>query len=145
MIRPHLDYVDFVVDSASSDRIQKLDNLQKKALRRIEYCINNANRQDKDVLCEKYKIEDLRLRRKRNLAKIMYSRSHDSNNLKEITTEINLRSKSKIKMINNFTNKTKVLNSPLYRGVRIWDSLPADTQKETSKYSFKKKISTHVF
>ena len=105
MIRPHLDYVDFVVDSTSSDRIPKLDNLQKKALRRIEYSINNANRQDKDVLCEKYKIEDLRLRRKRNLAKIMYSRSHDSNNLKEITTEINLRSKSKIKMNNNKQDK----------------------------------------
>ena len=40
MIRPHLDYIDFVVDSGSSDRVQKLDRLQKKALRRIEYCKN---------------------------------------------------------------------------------------------------------
>ena len=36
MIRPHLDYIDFVVDSGSSDRVQKLDRLKKKALRRIE-------------------------------------------------------------------------------------------------------------
>ena len=38
MIRPHLDYIDFTIDSGSADRIQKLDNLQKKAVRRIEYC-----------------------------------------------------------------------------------------------------------
>ena len=35
MIRPHLDYMDFVVDSGSADRVQKLDNLQKKALCRF--------------------------------------------------------------------------------------------------------------
>ena len=145
MIRPHLDYVDCVVDSGSADRIQKLDNLQKKALRRIEYCINKTNRQDKKALGEKYKIEELKLRRKRNLAKIMYARSSDINNLKEETTEINLRSKNKIKMNNNFTSKTKVLNSPLYRGVRLWDSLPADIQKEENKYSFRKKMSTYEF
>ena len=40
MIRPHLDYIDFIIDSSSADRIQKLDNLQKKAVRRIEYCPN---------------------------------------------------------------------------------------------------------
>ena len=37
MIRPHLDYVDFVVESASVIRIKKLDTLEKKAIRRIEY------------------------------------------------------------------------------------------------------------
>ena len=39
MIRPHLDYIDSVVESGSADRIQKLDTLQKKAIRRIEYCM----------------------------------------------------------------------------------------------------------
>ena len=38
-IRPHLDYIDFAVESGSVDRVQRLDNLQKKAIRRIEYCI----------------------------------------------------------------------------------------------------------
>ena len=31
MIRPHLDYIDFVVDSGSSDRVQKLDRLKKNS------------------------------------------------------------------------------------------------------------------
>ena len=33
MIRPHLDYIDFVVDSRTPERISKLDRLQEKALR----------------------------------------------------------------------------------------------------------------
>ena len=37
MIKPHLDYIDFIVDSGSADRIQKLENLPKKAIRRVEY------------------------------------------------------------------------------------------------------------
>ena len=119
MIRPHLDYVDFVVDSGSAEKVKKINTLERKAIRRIEYCVNTTNRQEIDVLRAKYKIEDLRLRRKRNLVKIMYSQSSDINNLKKVTTDKNLRSGNKIKLDNNFTNKTKVFNSPLYRGIRL--------------------------
>ena len=145
MIRPHLDYIDFVVDSGSADRIQRLDTLQKKALHRIEYCINVDSRQDEDVLQDKYKIEDLKLRRKRNLAKIMYTLSSDSDNLKTVSIGRDLRSTTKVKLKNDFTSKTKVFNSPLYRGIRIWDSLPSELQKEKNKYIFKCKISLHTF
>ena len=143
MIRPHLDYIDFVVDSGSCDRVQKLDRLQKKALRRIEYCINPDDRQDTDLLMVKYNIEELRLRRKRNLVKIMYTQSKNIENLKATSVERTLRSANKVKMKNDFTNITKVHNSPLYRGIRLWDSLPASLQED--KYSFKKKISSHTF
>ena len=145
MIRPHLDYIDFVVDSGSADRIKRLDTLQKKALRRIEYCINVENRQDKDVLQDKYKIEDLKLRRKRNLLKIMHTLSSDSENLKTVSIERDLRSTTKVKLKNDFTSKTKVFNSPLYRGIRLWDSLPSNLQKERNKYIFKHRISLHAF
>ena len=145
MIRPHLDYIDFVVDSGSANRVQNLDKLQKKALRRIEYCVNPENRQDTNVLMGKYKIEDLKLRRKRNLVKIMHTQSTKPEYMKKVSSERNLRSTEKIQMKNNFTSKTKVLNSPLYRGIRLWDSLPANIQKEKDQYSFKKKISLHAF
>ena len=147
MIRPHLDYIDFVVDSGSADRIHNLDKLQKKALRKIEYCANPENRQDTKVLMNRYKIEDLKLRRKRNLVKIIHSLSAKTEYVKTKMTsdERNLRSTGKIKLKNDFTNKTKVINSPLYRGIRLWDSLPADVQKEENKYSFKKRISLYTF
>ena len=65
MIRPHLDYIYFVVESGSADRIKKLDTFQKKAIRRIEYCMVPENRQSIDVYLEKYKIESLHLRQKK--------------------------------------------------------------------------------
>ena len=145
MIRPHLDYIDFVVESGSADRVQRLDNLQKKAVRRIEYCMNAEIRQDKSVLQGRYKFEDLGLRRKRNLVKIIHILSTNSENLKAISTVRELRSTTKVKMKNDFTSKTKVFNSPLYRGIRLWDSLPPTLQKEENKYVFKHKIALHTF
>ena len=38
MIRPHLEYVDFVVESGSKNMISKFTSLQERALRRIEAC-----------------------------------------------------------------------------------------------------------
>ena len=75
MIRPHLNYIDFVIDSSSADRVKKLDTLQNKALRRIEYCMIKENRLEYSVLQTKYNIEDLRLHRDRNLIKIMHAKS----------------------------------------------------------------------
>ena len=145
MIRPHLDYIDFVVESGSADRIQRLENLQKKAVRRVEYCKIPENRQNFDVLLGKYKIESLKLRRKRNLVKIMYSQSSCSKNLKIDAVKINLRSKKKVQIKKDFTSKTKILNSPYYRGVKLWDSLPSDMQKEKDFRAFKKRLTTHTF
>ena len=42
-----------------------------------------------------------------------------------------LRSTRKVKMKKDFTSKTRVYNSPLYRGTLLWDSLPENIQKET--------------
>ena len=72
MIRPHLDYIDFVIDSGTSDHILKLDRLQEKAVHRIEYCTDKNARKKIAVLQEEFKIESLPLRRKRNLVKIEY-------------------------------------------------------------------------
>ena len=83
MIRPHLDYIDFVIDSGSADRIRKLDKLQKKAIRRIEYCSLPANRKDIEVLQDLQNFEPLRLIRKWNLIKIMYSESRLDGNIQE--------------------------------------------------------------
>ena len=57
MIRPYLDYIDFVVESGTFDRILKLDRLQEKAIRRIEYCTDKNARKKIDVLQEEFKIE----------------------------------------------------------------------------------------
>ena len=138
MIRPHLDYIDYVIDSGSADRIQKLNNLQKKAIRRIEYSLAPENRTNIETLQEEYNIEDLKLRRKFS----QNDTSGKDKNKKQGQGEISmkLRSANKIKMKDKFTSKTKVYMSPYYRGLRLWDSLPVDIQQEKDKYVFKKKL-----
>ena len=145
MIRPHLDYIDFVVDTASSERVKKLDNLQKKALRRIEYCITEENRLDYPALQDKYKIEDLRLCRKRNLVKIIHSQKESFKDVDPNSYARKLRSKNKVKITNDFTSINRVFNSPLYRGSRLWNTLPADLQNEKDKHAFKKRLRTESF
>ena len=55
-------------------------------------------------------------------------------------TNMTLRSAKKVKLKNNFTSKTKVYNNSFYRGQRLWDTLPADLQKEDDVHSFKKQL-----
>ena len=56
-----------------------------------------------------------------------------------------LRSSKKVKMKNDFTDKTKVFNSPYNRGLRLWNELPANLQKEKDKHIFKKQLRSYNF
>ena len=102
MIRPHLDYIDFVIDSASTDRIRELDNLQKKAVHRIEYSLAPENRKHIETLLNKYNIEELKTRRKKNLVKIMHIQSTWNRNQVRTQTDMTmkLRSAKMVKMKN---------------------------------------------
>ena len=56
------------------------------------------------------------------MIKIMYNQSQEENNLQENKLNMELRSAKKIKMKSDFTSQTSVYNSPLYRGLKLWDS-----------------------
>ena len=75
MIRPHLEYGDFLVDSAPQGNIEKLEKLQEKVLRLVEYQYFRANRKDMSTLKLSLKIENLETRRKRNVLRLMYDQS----------------------------------------------------------------------
>ena len=81
MIRPHMDYIDHVIDSSSAERIGKLDKLQNKAVRRIESYVDQNKRKSIDELHTMYNIEKLAVRRKNKLLKKMYRQSKDVNNI----------------------------------------------------------------
>ena len=72
MIRPHLEYIDFVIESGTKEMVSKIDRLEDRALRRKEYCVDPMNRLDYQELRLRYKIETLEVRRKRSLLRIMY-------------------------------------------------------------------------
>ena len=75
MIRPHLEYVDFIIDSGSKNLIKEINRLQKCALRRIENCKRLENRKCCMELAIQYNIENLRIRRHRCLLIQMHSQS----------------------------------------------------------------------
>ena len=54
--------------------------------------------------------------------------------------EIILRNRDKIKFVTAKTKLTKVTKSPYYRGVSLWDMLPQQVQRATTKVRFKKLI-----
>ena len=52
---------------------------------------------------------------------------------------MNLRSSNKVKLKTSFTKLTRIQRSPYYRGLKPWDQLPENVQKERSKLVFKSK------
>ena len=72
--------------------------------------------------------------------KLMFSKKNLKLNVDISRPNMDLRSKLKVKLKNKFTGITKVLNSPLYRGIRLWDQLPPKIQKEENSIKFKTEI-----
>ena len=144
MIRPHLEYIDFIIESGNKDNIDRIDKLQDRALRRIEYCIDPAERVEYTVLREKYKIEPLDVRRKRSLLGIMFKQSKEIDNLEVISHDINLRSRGRIKLKNKFSGLSKLHASPYYRGCALWTKLPENVQKAENITVFKNYIKGNI-
>ena len=76
---------------------------------------------------------------------IMYSQSLDADKIYISNCNINLRSTKKVKMKSAFTRLTKVQKSPMYRGLELWNQLPRELQKESSKIKFKGEIKKYIF
>ena len=141
MIMPHYDYVDFVIDSATKYKTDKLERLHKRAIRTIEYKTDIENKKTLIELYSKYNLTSLYRRRVEHLLFLMYKISKDTTkNIELQRPKIELRSKSKVKFKYKFTNITKVQNSPFYRGAFLWDQLPTDLQLEPEINVFKNRV-----
>ena len=139
MIMPHMEYGDFKVDSANQISIQRLDKLQEKAIRLAEYRPYNQ-RQEISKLMDFFGLEKLETRRNRSLLSLMYTQSKMSSNVLDKNDYMSLRSSNKVKLKSDFTKLTKVQRSPYYRGLKLWNSLPENVQKEENKLKFKKEL-----
>ena len=145
MIMPHFDYVDFVIDSAIKVKTDRLERLHKRAIRTIEYERVPERKTLLVDLYTRYNLTSLYQRRTEHLLFFMYKIANQTpENLEIQRPKIELRSKNKVKFKNKFTKITKVLNSPLYRGVFLWDQLPADLQHVPDLKSFKIGIRSQI-
>ena len=145
MIRLYMDYGDFIIDLTLSKKVEKLERIQDRIIRLVEYCPVKENRENINVLFTTYNIESLKSGRKRNLLKIMYDQSQNVDNIQTGTCDIKLHSSKKVKMKSSFTKLTKVRKSPMYRGLELWNQLPDELRTEPSKIKFKNEINRHKF
>ena len=81
-------------------------------------------------------------RRANSLLNHMYAQSINEIDTVHETCDRILRSTKKVKMKYKFSRLTKLHNSPYYRGVKLWNKLPANIQSCKVKLEFKKRIWT---
>ena len=123
MILPHFDYVDFILDSATNENTNKLERLHKRALRKIELCTDYTQKAEYTKILKEYGLTTLYQRRAEHLLAFVFKYKNDIIAIDPQKPKIELRSKNKVKLKCNFTSKTKVQNSPLHRGVLLWNKL----------------------
>ena len=132
-ILPQLDYADFIFESTVKRELDLLDKIQDRALTLI-----GRGQVDNIFVENTYAIEPLKARRRKHHLALMYRLSKIDDYLDTARPEIVLRNRDKIKFITPKTKLTKVLKSPYYRGVSLWDMLPQQVQRATTKVRFKK-------
>ena len=134
-VLPILDYADFIFDSAVKGEVDLLDRIQNRAIKVI------GRGQVNNVAIENvYNIEPLRARRRKHHLALMYRLSKTGLYTDTTRPEIVLRSRHKIKFSVAKTKLTKVMKSPYYRGASLWDMLPKEVQRATTKVRFKRGI-----
>ena len=93
--------------------------------------------QGETILYAVYNVQSLSLRWREHISCIMYRMSQDCNMLELHKPKINLGSNKKIKFKKGKLRQyEQYLNSPLSRGIKIWDMLTAEVQRATTKVKY---------
>ena len=138
LVRPHLEYCDFLIDSSLKKHIDKFDNVQKRAVRTINYG-HGVHKTYAETLHE-YDIQNLRVRRKEHLLMNMFAHKNNSDYVDENRPDRQLRNHNGTKFKIKATRNRKVHISPYYRGVQLWEKLPIVTRTLQRKKEFKNNI-----
>ena len=135
---PSLEYCSFMLDSANKVNQRKLQVLQNKGLRD---CLQIRDPQEisEIELHQECQISNLSRRRDSQLLLHIHKLAKDSDNL--VTIErVRTRGDVKVRLIAPRAKLRVVKKSPLHRGLILWNTLDADTQKIDSRAAFKQAI-----
>ena len=132
------DICDFLIDSSLKKHIDKFDNVQKRAVRTINYG-HGVHKTYAETLHE-YDIQNLRVRRKEHLLMNMFAHKNNSDYVDENRPDRQLRNHNGTKFKIKATRNRKVHISPYYRGVQLWEKLPIVTRTLQRKKEFKNNI-----
>ena len=135
-ILPILEYADYLVESSRASFGLKLQRLQSRGLRIVEYSHSLVNRFSVEDLHIRNNIKYLNVRRKHNLHML----ARDSTFLDNQPRTRQLRGNDKIKFSISRPKTERYVKIPLFRGVKVWDALPAPIQKRPTIIMFKAAI-----
>ena len=80
------------------------------------------------------------MRRKEHHSMIMYRLSGKGQYIDRYRPPIRLRSRKKVKFKTYKRNLSKIVKSPFYRGIKLWDMIPIKIQLSVTKVKFKREI-----
>ena len=141
-ILPLIEYADLVIDSGPPDKITRLQNLQDRAIRIIDDGRHGAL--DIDVVSNLYRITPLKIRRAEHLSLVMFRLKSDPLRIEHDRPNIHLRGRKKIKFKKYKRQNEKYLRSIFNRGVTLWDRIPEQVQRSTTKVKFKREIGPYL-
>ena len=136
LVRPHLEYCDFLIDSSLKKHIDKFDKVQKHALRIINYG-RGADKTYEDTM-RKYDVEKLYNRRKEHLLMNMFAHKNNPEFEDMNRPDMLLRNHNGTKFKIRATRNQKVYKSLLQ--VKLWEQLPNATRTLHGKEEFKRNI-----
>ena len=133
-ILPYFDYGGFLSLSLSKDKKGDLQVMQNDILR----ICNKSKLSDRieiEALHKKGRLLSLEQRRERQLLTLMYNYSKN-NNVRKIGVR-ETRGANKFVFRTDSKIGTKYMNSPFYRGTKLWNKLNQDIQFSENRWIFK--------
>ena len=129
-----------VTESSIRKKVNKLQPLQNRAvkiiLNKYEYICTEEMRN----LHSQLGLLTLGCRRKMFMLCLVFKYSKKQINLDEHRPDMVLRGRHKVKMKLAFSNKGRVLKSPYYLAVHLWNQLEVDVQMSICKKDFRQKL-----
>ena len=109
-----MEYADFLVNSCTKAKTEKLERIQKRAVKVIDHAEHRGTKYS-DLLVL-HGLDALERRRRKHHLSVMFRHSLNASNLVRDRPEIELRSNQKIKFKHKITQLTKVKKKSLLEG-----------------------------
>ena len=140
-ILPLVEYVSYMLYLNSCHDVDKLQKLQNRCLR---MCLNVKNPRDMSVarLHTTARVSELSIRRDIALSSLMYNLKCNGCFKREGTRDT--RSMEKYIFVTDIVHNGIYARSPYYKGVSLWNSLPAHIQGVNDKSKFKSSVKKHL-
>ena len=137
-IMPLIDFGCILFESSTKKKLSKLQPLQNRAIKLISDRNGYVSTEEMDILHKHYSLKKLCDRRKMFMIKMAYKCSLKGSNIDSYRPDVVLRTRGKVKLKLEFTIKQRVLKSPYYLLVKLWNQLDVEGQMAENYFKFSK-------